>query len=380
MRLLAYTDSAGYSGAEVVFGDVVVALASDFPGALSVAFPRTNRALAEALAGSCKTVIDVPAHPPRRSPLGLWNPRRGRTVRRLIRSADPDLVLVNLPGGEYGATPLVWSARPHALAGIVHLHQTLRARGEPLGRLRDALLRPAFKRLEHAFVISPSGEGEFAAAWGVPAERCSTLPLLRRRPQPVDRAQACSALGLPLEQPVVGIVGRIAMRQKGHDLLVEAAALLRQSRPEVVFAVVGAGPDEQRLRALARQRGVADALLFTGTADSPGLALSGLDAIAMPSRFEGLPLTALEALELGVLGVATAVDGLRDVWPQRWLVPPDDSVELARRLDAVLALDDAQRRAAVAEGRERLARVVTDDLGPTVASLVRDLATARQGA
>jgi glycosyltransferase involved in cell wall biosynthesis len=139
------------------------------------------------------------------------------------------------------------------------------------------------------------------------------------------------------------------------------------------FAVAGSGPDEARLRAAIEQRGLGDRFRLLGTVRPIDVFLSAIDVLAIPSRFEGLPLIALEALWLGIPGIATRIDGLVQIWPVAWQVAPSNERELAERLWEVLSTPVGERAALLAEARARAERRVTEDLAPFFAELLPSL-------
>ena len=108
--------------------------------------------------------------------------------------------------------------------------------------------------------------------------------------------------------PVVGVVGRLEA-QKGHAYLFEAWPSIIAEFPDARLLVVGDGSLRTRLQTRAQELGVADSVIFAGfRADMPRV-LDALDVLALPSLYEGMPLTAIEASAMGRPVVATAVDG-----------------------------------------------------------------------
>jgi glycosyltransferase involved in cell wall biosynthesis len=144
----------------------------------------------------------------------------------------------------------------------------------------------------------------------------------------------------------VGILGRVSLKQKGHDVLVRT---LPRLGPDTDLVIGGTGRDTGAVVALAAELGVADRVHLLGGLPRPEELYGAVDALAIPSRFEGLPLVALVALRRGVPGIASDVDGLTDVWPAPWLVRPGDIAGLAAALAAMLAADPGALRARVAE-------------------------------
>jgi glycosyltransferase involved in cell wall biosynthesis len=148
-------------------------------------------------------------------------------------------------------------------------------------------------------------------------------------PPPADRAE----LGLPPDAQLVLAVGRL-VEQKNHALAVRAIAEV----PDAVLAIAGTGPLLGDLERQARETGVADRVLFLGLRPDARALMGAADVVVMPSRWEGLPLSALEALASGTPLVATDVRGLRELVTddQNAVLVPEEPRALAVALRRVL--------------------------------------------
>ncbi|MGC3874102.1 glycosyltransferase family 4 protein [Halomonas sp. GXIMD04776] len=152
---------------------------------------------------------------------------------------------------------------------------------------------------------------------------------------------------------VVGHIGALVDRHKGQRLLIEAARLLQESYPDLLFLCLGKGEDEA---ALKRESADLDNLIWEGFHDNVGDYLQVMDLFAFPSRNEGLGSILLDVMDHGVPIVAADVDGIPDIVihdHSGWLIPPGDASMLAK---AIVQLIDAPRlREQLAqEARQRL--------------------------
>jgi phosphatidyl-myo-inositol dimannoside synthase len=178
---------------------------------------------------------------------------------------------------------------------------------------------------------------------------------------PADGSRVRRRHGLG-ERPALVCVSRLVPR-KGQDSLVRALPAVRREVPGTALLLVGAGRYEGRLRALARDRGVSEHVVFAGgvsSAELPGYYAAG-DVFAMPCRtrragldVEGLGIVYLEASAVGLPVVAGDSGGAPDaVLAGRtgYVVDGRDNSGLARRLVELLQDPPLRRRLGTA-GRE----------------------------
>ncbi len=373
--MLAYSDSRIFSGAEAVLRDVVAGLARRPGLRVQCAAPRENTALWEALAGSSgRPPLDVPSQPLRVAAAHLYDPRRRRRVARVLREADADVLFANLPSAEYGATPLALAHPQQTAVGFLHVAGSPRRLGFRLGGLREALARRPLRRLDAVCVLGDSAARTYEERWSGKETLVRTVRLPRPELERIPAEEARAALGLP-QGPLIGIAGRVSIKQKGHDTFVEAAHQMSRRQPELSFAIAGEGRDASAVRRSVAERGLGDRFHLLGQVDISAF-LSAIDALALPSRFEGLPVIALEALQLGVPGIAAATDGLADVWPEPWQVPASDPAALASALEELLRAPAAERDRLLEEGRRRALDATTTDVAAEVAAVIEEVSVA----
>jgi glycosyltransferase involved in cell wall biosynthesis len=103
-------------------------------------------------------------------------------------------------------------------------------------------------------------------------------------------------------------------RFKGIDTLIEALALIRAESGETPrLVLVGSGPDEAPLRALAERRGVFEQLTFVPPMPAREALRRGR-VLVVPSRAESLPYIVLEAIAARAPIVATSVGGIPQIF------------------------------------------------------------------
>ncbi len=156
------------------------------------------------------------------------------------------------------------------------------------------------------------------AAVGLPRDKIAVhyTGLDRDRFRPLDHTQLrpriAGQLDLPLAftEPLLVSVGALIPR-KGQELVIRAL----QGLPDARLLLVGKGPDEAMLRALAAELGVSERVHFLGLLDHDmlPLVLSACDAMVLPSASEGLANAWVEALACGTPLVITDVGGAREL-------------------------------------------------------------------
>ncbi|HEX4369486.1 MAG TPA: glycosyltransferase family 4 protein [Rhodopila sp.] len=173
------------------------------------------------------------------------------------------------------------------------------------------------------------------------------------RPDPAARARIRSELGVPTDRVVVIAVSRLVWH-KGYP---ELAAAMR-AVPEADLWVVGDRLDSDRgadMAAVLRSAGLGYRLRMLGyRSDIPAL-LAAADIFTLPSRFEGLPMSVIEAMLTGLPVVATNVRGPAEQVVDELTglsVPAGDAASLGAALGRLVRDSDLRDRMGHA-GRQR---------------------------
>jgi glycosyltransferase involved in cell wall biosynthesis len=138
--------------------------------------------------------------------------------------------------------------------------------------------------------------------------------------------------------------------------LVRAIGMLRDASCSLVL--VGDGPEHEHVDSEVRRLGLAGVVELTGNRPDVAELLAGSDIFVLSSNSEGLPLSILEAMAVGLPVVASRVGGIPEVVVDEetgLLVPPGSPGALAAALRRLIGDRDLRRRLGAA-GRSRVVR------------------------
>jgi D-inositol-3-phosphate glycosyltransferase len=315
---------------------------------------------------------------------------------------DPDQVYARLP--EFTAN-LLRFAQAHALHyDLIYSHywlsgvvaHTLRAAWRvpvvqmfhTLGVMKERIaqphgvgnLQPAdLRSFNEADIMSwadlliaatPAERAQMLWLYRAPRSRIVIVPpgvnTLHFQPMPAEAAKA--ALGIPAQQKMLLFVGRIEPL-KGVDTILEALALLKTQRPDLLqgltLSIIGGDPtaargenaEMDRLKALRAALGLEESVIFLGARDQTTLRAyyAAAEALIMPSDYESFGMVALEAMACGTPVIASAVGGLaflvRD-GVNGYHVPVREPQALAEKICAVLCAPEQRAKLAANAARD----------------------------
>jgi glycosyltransferase involved in cell wall biosynthesis len=214
--------------------------------------------------------------------------------------------------------------------------------------------RRTVEQVDCIICVSEASCASFIAA-DVPAHK---LKVVRNgvniRPSQTDRATTLARVGIDPSSDVVVSVGRLAP-QKGHHLLISAIPEVLYRHPNAHFLWAGEGPLRDELAERLRREGLDLRVhMLSKRHDVPDL-LAAASLFVLPSYFEGLPLSVLEAMGAGLPVVGTRVSGTSEAvldGVTGRLVVPGNAPALARAIIEVLSDRDLANRWGAA-GRKR---------------------------
>jgi glycosyltransferase involved in cell wall biosynthesis len=222
-----------------------------------------------------------------------------------------------------------WSKTP-ALVHTVH-GAYLAHRPTLTGALKRSVRHHLERRMAHRFRRVATVSNEIARyvlqEVGLPADKVVTVHNgIADTPALPGRPKAGTGQGVTFIT-----TGRLAL-VKNHSLLLRAFGLVVRSDPRARLVIVGDGPEREALAALTQGLELGSAVSFLGFRTDVRQQLAQADVFVLTSRYEGISIALLEAMQTGLPAVTTRVGGLPEMIVDGvtgLLVEPDDAEGIA---------------------------------------------------
>lgn len=223
-----------------------------------------------------------------------------------------------------------------------------------LGRLLTKLTNPLTDLVE---VNSHTGAKAIIKDLGVPLNKIAVIPSgldTDKYSVSSDRSRIRSSLGLSDKQHLVLYIGRLRP-VKGVDRGLKGFKKVLEKHPTAHLALAGEGEQSRALQSLASELGIYDNVTFLGVRNDLPEILSASDSVLIPSRNEGLPRVAIEAMAAGKPVIATEVGGTPEAiidGVTGILVMPNDINQMGNAISHLIENVKLQKRLGAA-GRKR---------------------------
>jgi glycosyltransferase involved in cell wall biosynthesis len=189
-------------------------------------------------------------------------------------------------------------------------------RGGDIQRARKTLWGRVFlymaKKASRIIAVSTTVEAELMAAAVNPVKlsRISNgVDVVQFRPAE-DKSLLRKALGLPDKKTIV-YTGRLSI-EKGVDFLVQSFSQV-ESKRDYQLIIIGDGPEKEHIVQLLDAVHLGKSVLLLNSVDDVAAYLNAADLFILPSRFEGLSNSLLEAMACALPVISTRVGGSKDI-------------------------------------------------------------------
>ncbi|MEM0338007.1 MAG: glycosyltransferase [Candidatus Caldarchaeum sp.] len=260
-----------------------------------------------------------------------------KKLERLFAEYRPTVVHTHLLGLNYAYLAMLKHRTPvrvHTLHSLAH---------KEIGNRVARIVRNLAFRYRIGGVIPVAIAEEVARTIGQvygyknPPVIPNGIPTEEYVPNPEKRAQFRAAHGVEPEAVVIVHVGRF-VELKNHALLLQAFAQLKSTHPLYLW-LVGDGELRPAMEQRARELGIAERVRFWGVRSDVADILNAADIFTLPSKYEGNPMSVMEAMAAGLPVVASHVGGIPELVEdehQGLLVPADDQPCLVQGLQALI--------------------------------------------
>jgi N-acetylgalactosamine-N,N'-diacetylbacillosaminyl-diphospho-undecaprenol 4-alpha-N-acetylgalactosaminyltransferase len=172
-------------------------------------------------------------------------------------------------------------------------------------------------------------------------------------------------------------VGRLSVKTKAHDTLLNAFKKLHSFHPDLKLVLVGEGPDREQIKAVVKDLDLSESVILAGWQKNVYAFMARAKAFVLCSRYEGWPNTLVEAMACGCPVVATdCPTGPREILGNNeygLLVPVDDPEALAHSVEGLLS-NESRRTHFQAQARKRAQEFDLEQIGPKYVRLLQGIA------
>ena len=200
------------------------------------------------------------------------------------------------------------------------------------------------KRATRLVAISESVCAQFVSEWQVEPERIETIHNAIVLSHYLELPLGTRQYENNIAAATITTIGRLEPQKAQHNFL-HAAKIVLEKHPHATFQLVGEGSLKGDLIEQATELGILDNVHFLGLRDDIANILASSDIFVLTSLWEGLPLSAIEAMAAGRPQILSDVGGNRELIDdnvQGIIVPPNNIPALVTAIDRLLSNQDAR--------------------------------------
>jgi glycosyltransferase involved in cell wall biosynthesis len=282
-------------------------------------------------------------------------------LRDMLKEAKPDIVQTWMYHADLlGGLAARWAGSPALVWSIRHSNLSVEHNG-----LRTVLIARACSALSRYVpdrILCCAEVGRLIhVRLGYANDKMEVVPngfdLSRFKPTPEMRESVRREFGVTDNVFIIAMIGRFHV-QKGHHILIDAAAILRERGLQIHYLLAGEDIDDSNVT-LARwlsERTLQSSFSLLGNHEDIPRLLAAVDAFVLPAICgEGFPNVVGEAMASAVPCIASNVGDVPFIIGDTgFIVPPGDAGALANAMDRFLSLPERERRSYGARARQRV--------------------------
>lgn len=281
---------------------------------------------------------------------------------RIMKEEKPDVVHTHLDVIKYA----VAAARLAGVPKCVHTVHNV-AEKEAEGRAQKIINGFYFRRgLSVPVALSPEVQTSIVSFYGLQKEQ---VPVAYNgvdlsRCQPKESYKSGEAFHILH-------IGRFN-EQKNHEMLLRVFQKLAEKHPNLRLDLLGEGELREKMESLAEDLGIREQVSFLGAQSNVYPYLHNADLFLLPSRYEGMPMTLIEAMGTGLPIVATAVGGVPDMLTngEDGITVPCEEAAVAGACETLIRNEDLREKLGRA-ARENADRFSAQTMGKRYAEIYR---------
>ena len=311
----------------------------------------------------------------KRSPLAVSNIRGYREIKQIIRNGHYDLIWTNEPVMGVATRLAARKARKQGTKVMYMVHGFHFYKGAPL--LNWLIFYPIERLMaSKADCICTINREDYARAQRMRTARAAYIHgvgIDTERLKPGNNpTNLRNELRLAQDAYLVLSVGELN-ENKNQQVIIRAIARLKD--PAIHYVLCGKGDQRQSLEALAQELDIADHVHFLGYRKDIADICRQSDVFALPSRREGLPFAAMEAMYCGMPLVNSGIRGLTDITEDGvsgYVCEPDDTQRYAESIQK-LKNNPRDREQMGARNRKTVEAFTIDRTKEEILQLIREL-------
>lgn len=224
-------------------------------------------------------------------------------LERVIESLLPDVVHIHCNNG-LGLLYADAARRAGCATRIVHSHNTATEDGSAVKRVVSAALARRYSSAPTHRVACSELAGSYLFGDRAFTIVRNGIKIKRFSFDPIARQDVRSSFGIDNNAVVLGHIGS-GIPVKNTGFIIDLVRILADRGVDVHALLIGSGEEIDALQLRARDRGVSERVNFVGVVVDPWRYYSAMDAFLLPSFYEGLPISLIEAQSNGLLSIAS---------------------------------------------------------------------------